>query len=129
VPNREVIVRIQTSANRPARIVALQEGIQPVQYQLGSDICVIGRADICQIVIPNKIVSRIQAVVEQDQHGDYVLRDNNSANGTYVNGHRLRESYVLRDRDEIGLGAAAALLRFEAVVPTIPSNEAEATVP
>jgi pSer/pThr/pTyr-binding forkhead associated (FHA) protein len=108
------MVRSHTPVNHVAKLVALQAGVQPAQYRLGADICVIGRADVCQIVVPHKIVSRIQAIVERDESGDYVLRDNHSANGTYVNGRRICEHHVLRDRDEIGLGAATPLLRFEA---------------
>jgi pSer/pThr/pTyr-binding forkhead associated (FHA) protein len=69
----------------------------------------------------------MQAIVEQDKSGNYVLRDNRSANGTYVNGRRLREGHVLRDRDEIGLGTAVASLRFETTTPILPSDEAQAT--
>jgi pSer/pThr/pTyr-binding forkhead associated (FHA) protein len=117
-------VCIKTPTNRPAKIVALHAEVRPAQYRLESDICVLGRADVCQIVIPNKIVSRIQAVIERDESGNHILRDSNSANGTYVNGQRLRKTHLLKDRDEIGLGGATALLRFEVAALIIPNEEA-----
>ena len=98
---------------QPAKIVALQEDIQPAQYLLETEVCMIGRAEICQIQIPQETISRIQAVVEYDETRGFVLHDSNSANGTYVNGQRIREPYPLADGDEIGLSKTTALLRFE----------------
>jgi pSer/pThr/pTyr-binding forkhead associated (FHA) protein len=101
------------SVRQPAKIVALQEDIQPTQYLLETDVCMIGRAEICQIRIPQETISRIQAVIEYDEHRGFVLHDSNSANGTYVNGQHIYEPYLLAHGDEIGLSTATALLRFE----------------
>jgi pSer/pThr/pTyr-binding forkhead associated (FHA) protein len=102
-----------------ATIVALHADIQPARYPLLSEGCVIGRADLCHLVIPDEIVSHIHALIEQDETGHYVLRDSHSANGTYVNGVRLQSPYVLKNQDEIGLGTPAARLRFE-ITPQFP---------
>ncbi|HXW00767.1 MAG TPA: winged helix-turn-helix domain-containing protein, partial [Anaerolineae bacterium] len=48
----------------------------------------------------------------------YLLSDNHSANGTFVNGRRIREPYVLQDEDQIGLSKPAPLLFFADVDPT-----------
>ena len=106
-------MRSRTSNTAPARIVALREEIKPSQYPVEGAICIIGRSDICEIIIPNKVVSRIQAVVELDESGQYILHDGNSANGTFVNGRQIHDAHVLKDQDEIGFGSAVALLRFE----------------
>lgn len=100
---------------RPARLVALSENIQPAQFLLETDVCMMGRADTCQIQISQETISRIHAVIEYDPQRGYVLHDSNSANGTYLNGQRLHEPCILKNQDEIGLSTAAALLRFEAV--------------
>lgn len=105
-----------------AKLVALENQIAPAEYLLESEICLIGRADICQIIIPHKTVSRIQAIIEQDEIGHYILHDSNSANGTYVNGQRLQNVHILEDHDAIGFAAAAPLLRFEIVPPKAPPN-------
>lgn len=115
----------QTSTTQPAQIVALQPAIEPVRYLLESHICLIGRAEICQIIIPHKIISRIQAVIKRDKSGHYLLHDGHSANGTYVNGLRLRNAHPLADQDEIGLALATPLLRFEVAPRTTPNDEVE----
>lgn len=118
-------MQFHLSTRQPAKIVALQEDIQPPQYLLETDVCMIGRADICQIQIPQETISRIQAVIEYDEQRGFVLHDSNSANGTYVNGQRICEPYLLSDGDEIGLSTAATLLRFE----TASNDRENAQVP
>ncbi len=104
----------QDSTLQPAKLVGLQEEIKPVEYLLETPICLIGRSGICQIIIPHEAVSRLQAVIVQRKTGCYILHDNNSANGTYVNGQRLcGDLHLLTDQDEIGLATATPLLRFE----------------
>jgi len=77
---------------------------------------------MCQIIVPNPTVSRIQAIIQQDHPGHYILSDNNSVNGTFVNGQRIHTPHTLNDQDEIGLGAVTALLRFETFPQTISAN-------
>ena len=72
----------------------------------------IGRADICQIIIPDKRISRLHAIIEREGE-NYILRDSNSVNGTYVNGQRIRMPTVLSHQDEIGFSEEERLLRFE----------------
>jgi pSer/pThr/pTyr-binding forkhead associated (FHA) protein len=98
----------------PAKLVALRDDIRPGQYSLESEACIIGRAELCHIVHPIKTVSRLHAIIERDEETNgYVLRDHHSANGTYVNGRRLRERHQLVNHDQIGLGTPTAQLCFE----------------
>jgi hypothetical protein len=97
---------------KPPRILAQCEGIQPAKYTIETDVCTIGRSSMCQIVIPYKTISRLHAKIEQDG-SRYVLFDTNSANGTFVNGCRIREAHLLQNQDLVGLSTASALLRFE----------------
>jgi pSer/pThr/pTyr-binding forkhead associated (FHA) protein len=103
--------------------VALHQEITPSQFLLEDKLCLIGRSEMCQIVIPNHIVSRLQAVIKPDESGHYMLYDSNSANGTFVNGQRIQVPYALQDQDEIGLGAVTALLRFEVCPQAGPPDE------
>jgi DNA-binding response OmpR family regulator len=91
--------------------------IQPAKFLLINDVCTIGRSSQCDIVVDSKIVSRLHAKVERDGPR-YLLYDNHSANGTFVNGHRLRDLHVLQDEDQIGLSKAAPLLFFMDADPT-----------
>jgi DNA-binding response OmpR family regulator len=104
----------------PARLVALSEysgEIQPDNHLLEADICTIGRSPICQIVVSRTLVSRLHARIER-AGPRYLLQDAGSANGTFVNGRRISEPYLLTDQDAIGLGAIAGLLRFLDADPT-----------
>ena len=103
----------QTSPVQPAKLVALHPEVTPTEYFLTRKLCLMGRDNICQVVIPLKTVSRIHAIIKVEQSGHYSLRDGNSINGTYINGRRLTGLHKLQDRDEIGLGSAIPFLRFE----------------
>jgi DNA-binding response OmpR family regulator len=103
--------------NEYAHFLALHEDVQPVEYALEADICTIGRSPACQIIVSRQIVSRLHAKIEREGHR-YILRDAGSANGTYINGHRIHEPYLLKHRDLIGLGETTAALRFIDPDPT-----------
>ncbi|MBI1877557.1 MAG: FHA domain-containing protein [Chloroflexi bacterium] len=91
--------------------------VEPAKFFLMNDVCTIGRSPQCDIVIHSKTVSRLHAKVERDGPR-YLLYDTHSANGTFVNGHRLREPHVLEDKDKIGLSKPAAVLYFVDADPT-----------
>ncbi|GAB4418625.1 MAG: hypothetical protein Fur0044_14720 [Anaerolineae bacterium] len=93
-------------------LIALRDDIQPSVYPLETNVCIIGRGETCQVIVPGKVISRIHATIERNGPHCY-LHDANSANGTYVNGRRIREKYLLKDQDKIGLGPGASLFRFE----------------
>lgn len=94
-------------------LIALDEGIKPGIYAVDKNVSLIGRDEnMCQIVIPDKRVSRVHATIERKGVYCY-LYDANSANGTFVNGRRIREPHLLRDHDTIGLGPGPELLRFD----------------
>jgi len=111
---------IDTSA--VARMIALHDDVEPHEYALDAGICTIGRSPICRIVVARSVVSRLHARIARDGLR-YVLSDAGSANGTFINGRKIAEPYILKDRDLIGLGAAHDLLRFVDPDPTfIPSG-------
>lgn len=87
-------------------LISLHQDGQTSKTILETDVCTLGRSPTCQIVVQNKIVSRLHARIELDEGRRYILHDAESANGTFVNGHRISEPYLLRDGDEIGLGIA-----------------------
>jgi DNA-binding response OmpR family regulator len=94
-------------------LIALKDDIKPNMYTVTQDVSIIGRdEEMCQIVVPDKQVSRIHATIERKGVYCY-LHDANSANGTFVNGRRIREPHLLRDQDTLGLGPGPALLRFD----------------
>jgi DNA-binding response OmpR family regulator len=100
-----------------AVIRVLHPDAQPASFMLVAEQCLIGRAPLCQIVVARTMVSRLHARVERTTVR-YVLYDADSANGTYVNRRRIQEPYLLRDRDQIGLGSPEAILVFDDPDPT-----------
>ncbi len=71
----------------------------------------IGRSPDCHIVIDNKLVSRVHACIQKIKD-DYFLKDENSTNGTFLNGHRIpQEKYVkLNPGDTITVGSVSMIM-------------------
>jgi pSer/pThr/pTyr-binding forkhead associated (FHA) protein len=77
---------------------------------LGDGRVVVGRDEVCNIVVPGMGVSRRHCSITPVQ-GGYLLRDE-SANGTLVNGSRVSGTYLLGHGDIVRVGDDE--LRFEA---------------
>jgi DNA-binding response OmpR family regulator len=108
----------------PAQLITLDDylaDVQPAEFSLDNDVTTIGRSAICQIVVQRQLVSRLHARIERVEPR-YVLHDAGSANGTFVNGRRITEPYILTNRDTIGFGAPAGILRFIDADPTFVPN-------
>ena len=73
--------------------------------KLGDEVQRIGRSSECEIWLSDDGVSRRHAVIAFED-GSHVVRDTESANGTFVGGQRV-ESTVLRDGDLIQFGPQA----------------------
>src|SRR5437868_5271708 len=63
----------------------------------------IGRNSDCEIVIPDPTVSKAHATLIINGHA-YSIRDENSSNGTFINGNRIRGTYVLNENDIVKVG-------------------------
>ncbi len=79
---------------------------------------IIGRGDDCQIILPERQVSRHHAKIT-GEHGLYILHDLGSKNGTHLNGSRVVGSTQLKDGDEIQIALRVKLL-FIGTDATIP---------
>ncbi|MCS6842439.1 MAG: FHA domain-containing protein [Roseiflexus sp.] len=85
--------------------------VRPDTFILSETPCVIGRHRQCDIVIQHSDVSRRHATITFARPY-YYLTDENSTNGTFVNGERLSGPYALRAGDMIGLGSPEPILEF-----------------
>ncbi len=84
------------------RLVLFKENGERKDFPLGDGITIIGRQDECDLRIPLGEISRKHA--QLIIHGGSVtLRDLGSANGTYVNNHRISEK-DLAPGDRIVMG-------------------------
>jgi hypothetical protein len=57
------------------------------------------------LVVSHDKVSRCHATVCYDSTNGFILHDNNSTNGAYVNGVRIRRSHMLQDDDRVRLAS------------------------
>jgi pSer/pThr/pTyr-binding forkhead associated (FHA) protein len=99
---------------KPAHfIVRNDKGDVLQEYALEKHETVIGRAPASDILLSkDKLTSRRHAIVRYE-NGAYVLTDERSANGTFVNGQQLEElsPRVLKDGDHIGIGEHELVFR------------------
>lgn len=73
--------------------------------------CIIGRGDDCHLRPQSDAVSRHHCTIVTTDT-EVVVRDNNSRNGTYVNGERVGEESVLLSGDVLRVGP----LEFELII-------------
>lgn len=71
----------------------------------------IGRSSRCDLSLDQEAVSRVHARIQYDAKRGFVIRDQGSTNGTFVNGERVQEA-VLGDDDKLTIGTA--ILKFMA---------------
>jgi pSer/pThr/pTyr-binding forkhead associated (FHA) protein len=104
VPTAQALME---KVEQPARFILRSESGELLQeYPLDKPEIVIGRAPNSDILLSkDKLTSRRHATVTYE-HGHYLLRDERSANGTFVNGQQIEEavSRILQDGDHISIG-------------------------
>jgi pSer/pThr/pTyr-binding forkhead associated (FHA) protein len=87
------------------------------EYPLDKTEVVIGRAPNSEILLSkDKLTSRRHATVHYE-NGQYLLQDEHSANGTFVNAQQLDEDtpYLLQDGDHVGIGEHELVFRASSV--------------
>jgi pSer/pThr/pTyr-binding forkhead associated (FHA) protein len=111
-----------TAPSAPGRLIFTSEQTRP-PIDLKSEAIWMGRDPGCQIVFEAGaiMVSRRHAQVRPD-NGGYVVDDNNSFNGTLVNGQRISSVTPLYHGDSIQLGLGGPVLRFDSPARVAPSG-------
>jgi DNA-binding winged helix-turn-helix (wHTH) protein len=86
---------------------------------------VIGRDELCDLVIADRQVSRHHARIALEGDG-YILTDLGSKNGTFLNGRELVKPHALQDGDEIQIAYCCklAFVGAEATAPVILEEHA-----
>lgn len=103
---------IQTAKSKPAKVpISFPHDI--VEKKL------IGRNPMSQIRYSFDDVSDKHAYICKKSDGEIVIIDNNSTNGTYVNGSKITSPYVLKKGDNITISNKHPL-NWEAVYPVKP---------
>jgi len=65
----------------------------------------IGRGQTGKVVLSDEAASRRHAAIQRTEMGDYYLLDLGSRNGTYIQGRRVTTPVLLKNGDEISIGA------------------------
>ena len=97
------------------------------RWMLDRQSLTIGRAEDCDIILPDRLVSRHHARVYW-LDGRYYVEDLGSKNGTHVNGQEVTQPRQLEDGDEIQI-ALRFKLAFVDAGATAPLTLDEATEP
>jgi hypothetical protein len=103
-------------------LVMLEGDFAPMQWILDEDEMVLGRDDTCNIVIPERQISRQHIIFRRINDTTFLIEDLGSRNGTWVNGNRLTGSRQLSDGDEIHI-ALKVLLRYVGSGITAPATK------
>ncbi|OGO13199.1 MAG: hypothetical protein A2Z66_14900 [Chloroflexi bacterium RBG_13_66_10] len=99
-------------------LIALTKSMSGTRWPLGGQAFVIGRGADCDLVVPERQVSRHHARIRRAGEG-FVVEDLGSRNGTYVNGAVVEQPVLLQDGDvlQIALALELAFVGTEATVP------------
>lgn len=107
----------QIDNDKPVLVVT--EGpLRGQQWVMHSSQLLIGRGSHCDIVIPERRISREHVRIWRETGTCYV-EDLGSKNGTHINGQRLDEMMELREGDEIQV-ALSVKLKFVGAEATVP---------
>ena len=100
-------------------LIVYEGELEGQRWVIGQDKTIIGRGSDCDIVLPERQVSRHHIQIERDD-GGYLLHDLKSKNSTHVNGQEVRDKpYRLQDGDEIQI-ALCIKMGFVAADATLP---------
>ncbi|HSI89395.1 MAG TPA: FHA domain-containing protein, partial [Pyrinomonadaceae bacterium] len=104
-----------TPAATPVEAVLHFQGIARPPVRIAGRPVWLGRDTSCEVLIEEGagMVSRRHAEISPSGRG-YTITDNNSFNGTLVNGQRITTAVELFDNDEIQLGMGGPVLSFTA---------------
>jgi tetratricopeptide (TPR) repeat protein len=106
-PTRHAEQPVFSSIENPARLTLRTGTGEFLRYYVLEKLKVsIGRAPNSDILLSkDRLTSRIHAIIVY-KNQEYVLTDEGSANGTFVNGQQLeaKSPYKLRDGDHLGIG-------------------------
>ena len=91
------------SSSREACLVVINGVDLGKKYSLVQSSTLIGRSSKVDIQIDEDSISRNHAIIEK-REGEFVIRDLESTNGTYVNDRPIR-THSLRDGDQIKIGS------------------------
>ena len=104
-------------------LIAREGQLAGERWIVSPDKFVIGRGSDCEIILPERQVSRYHAEIRHE-NGRYFLHDFDSKNGTHLNGKQVTGTVPIHDGDEISIALCVKLL-FVGTDATIPLSTVE----
>lgn len=104
--------------NNTPVLIAREGQLTGERWQIDTENFIIGRGADCNIMLPERQVSRHHARISKE-NDHYVLFDLDSKNGTHLNGVQVKGSSTLHDGDEIQIALCVKLL-FIGTDATVP---------
>lgn len=99
-------------------LIAREGQLAGERWTIEHDVFVIGRGSECDVVLPERQVSR-QHIKILHENGRYKLQDLGSKNGTHLNGKQVSGTVPIQDGDEIQIALAVKLV-FVGTDATLP---------
>ena len=93
------------------KIFILSEQMRGASFSLSNDSYTIGRSDSCDICIADPTISGHHCTLMKQEDGSFVIRDDDSTNGTRVNDQKVDagQSVQLKSSDIVKLGSVEVL--------------------
>jgi pSer/pThr/pTyr-binding forkhead associated (FHA) protein len=99
-------------AGMKVRLVVAQGSTRTREMVLRKAETIVGRGTGCGLRIPSAEVSRQHCRLAY-KDGFLTVEDLNSANGTYLNGHRVAAKHLVRPGDTLQIGPLTFLVEYE----------------
>lgn len=110
----------QTHPSDVPMLVIYEGELSGQRWLIEGERFLIGRGSDCDLVLPERQISRHHARIERVANGVYRIRDLQSKNRTYVNGEEVHDTpRILRDGDEIQM-AICVKMGFVGADATLP---------
>jgi pSer/pThr/pTyr-binding forkhead associated (FHA) protein len=101
--SRQRPAKAQTKGKTPKKLVVVEgDNLRGKSFDLGNEL-MIGRADKCHIKLDDTYVSQVHARVFP-KGANYMIEDQGSTNGTYLNRRRITSPTEVRRGDQIKIG-------------------------
>lgn len=107
----------------PAQLDFIDSAIHSAPFKLTKPQIWLGREPSCDIIFQSDavMVSRKHAEISNN-NGNFLLTDNNSFNGTLVNGQRITAQTPIYHNDEIQLGVGGPIVKFNSPTRVAPKG-------
>jgi hypothetical protein len=108
---KEVVVKDSSLNRLVGWLVSYDIDPAGIDFKLYKGKIKIGRSKYCNIVVNDSTISD-EHVLLLYKDKKFILQDELSANGTFVNGKQIEERVILEDGDEIKLGSVTFLIKI-----------------